>query len=91
MTTLPLPSQEKVLRVEPAQVGAVGMVPLGYMRQEARPLQKLLRLQVATPSSEHSLLGSVPAAMVAQTPSFTPPRRTALQASQVPLQARSQQ
>jgi hypothetical protein len=84
----PLPSQVEVTSVLPEQL-VPQFFPATATRQAPEPLHHPSVPQ-ALPSALHSLSGSSPSRIGAQTPSAAPVLARA-QASQVPLQARSQQ
>lgn len=66
------------------------LVPDSYFLQPPLPSQSPFRLQVAAPSSGHSLSGSESSATFAQVPSAPAPFFAAVQAWQAPVQGASQ-
>jgi hypothetical protein len=72
------------------QVVEPQLVPDSYFLQPPLPSQSPFRLQVAAPSSGHSLSGSESSAMFSQVPSAPAPFFAAVQAWQLPVQGESQ-
>jgi hypothetical protein len=84
----PLPSHMRAEdSVVPVHIPGMHWVPEGYLRHEPLPSHIPSRLQVAAPSSAHSLSGSIPAGTGTQRPS----EPGSLQVAQVSVQAVSQQ